>query len=363
MPCEKWGIRQKAIILILVGLLLFFFAVFVLEDSAWAKLVESIASAIFIFGLVSILLEFEDFTNYVSRIFQKQLLDREYIKGLKEEQLQILKRDVDAEILGAPSIGQKKDFYQFLGITFDQLLKANFREHFSINCNYQNHSDDYFIRRISTRYRLVKGYSEDQPLSIVWRQRSRLLENCASGHDLTQSQKLCKKEIRKLHIKFGDKEFFLDPNSFSDDDKPLVLKSRNEGDEAPSLEQNVQRRGDSYLESQYALRYEYPESRNFEHGDFLYVTFEEEVLIPSKLDTNYVLRMSCPTYHLSMNSTFPEGISAKVHPLWFVLPGSSQGSVKEQGERGTHSVFQVIDNWCLPGHGVVVTWELPLAQK
>src|SRR5438128_2768075 len=123
----KRNVRLIAIVFVLIGLILFWTSSFYLDDESQRHFVESIGAAVFIFGLVSMLLEFRDIVDYTSRVLQEQLLDRNYIQTLSPKELERLKRLVDESIVGASELTSKGGVYEFAGEHVEKVLRMPYR--------------------------------------------------------------------------------------------------------------------------------------------------------------------------------------------------------------------------------------------
>jgi hypothetical protein len=62
-----------------------------------------IGTALIIFGLFSLFLEFKDFSEYIAKKLSHILMDKGYLEKLDRKQLMVLRQDVDRYALGAPA--------------------------------------------------------------------------------------------------------------------------------------------------------------------------------------------------------------------------------------------------------------------
>lgn len=339
----KRHIRLIAFLFMLLGLLVFAFSSFYFSDPSLKHFVESVGAALFIFGLVSILVEFRDFVQYTSRVLQEQLLERKYIRTLGTGELRNLKRIVDETITGASELGSRGGFYEFVGNHFEMVLKMPYRREMYDISRYSIVPGEpaLFLRQTVCKYIFVKGFSGDKPLVVPWGY------GCVDIPELQHASP----QLREL-IVIVDGKKFQSVSAKTDPGKTILVSS--DGDAEPitvEWERDEKIRGTVF--NHFSWGYEIPGSRNYDPEKEVNVELHETVLCPAKVDDNYFLRLSYPTKNLTVTSVFPDGVSATAHAFALSFP-----NVQPLVQGGNVSTV-VIDGWSLPGHGAYVTWQLP----
>lgn len=343
---EMRAVILWSVLFMAVGILGFVTSSLTVSDPSWKHLGESVSAAVFVLGAFSIVLEFKEFTDYTSRVLQRQLLGRDYVRTLPSEKLQELKRIVDETIIGASELTSRGGFYPFIAKYTEDALKMPYRREMDDISQFLivPGNPDVFLKQTVTKYIFVKGFSGDIPMMVRW---------SGVSVDIAGVPRELDKHLQTLSLLIEDKR---DKKKFSlqregsGSDLALMLIS-NTGERIPVGLVKERRSGINY--NLYSFEYEIPESRGLPPETEVKVEIQDSLMIPAKIDDTYYIRLSYPTRNLVVTCVFPEGVRTSVYVFSVFSPEA------EPLVQGGNLATAVLDDWCLPGHGAYVAWQLP----
>lgn len=338
--------------LILLGVLLYFYAFAALENSAFEKVAHDFALSFFIVGLFSLLIEFGHIKEYISRRLRDVVMRREYLQILDAMELNSVKRDVDSILFGR-GVLEKGTLFRFIDDLRNQYIGSHYRERSRdfITIEMDPECPEAMVMKRNLSYFVVKGdpmpekglptfekqKKPSEPMIVMSKWSVDVIGDL--GTDI-------EKYLTKLELTIKSSKFNGNFALSKKDDGILELASTSVSEAADPIPIKELSPTESVIG--WEFNYEVPRGEDLESGEKIEITTSQELRLP-KDDMVYV-SVTEPTNGLVVNFRVPKGY--KCRPASFGLVAGQSRITK----RGEEEVVIVLEDWILPGHGWAVAW-------
>jgi hypothetical protein len=334
---ESRNIRIWAVLLIVSALCFFLFSISC-TDEFWKNLFFLLAGATLTSAIFGIMLEFSDFTDYVTYRLREIVVDHSYLKTLSTDKKLNFKRMIDEELFGE-AIKTPESLYSFVDAQISKLLKSSYRKDFHDIHIYRSHNDNWWEDDGDTVYFLYKNKYDTEKLAI----RYTTISVYPEGILLTENELLS-----KLDVKIDEEIFALGKDHMSG---KFYLKA-NEKNKIMTNNQDICL---VFLQEEDGRKFECSfciilDDLMFSHKDHVRVRIQSASL-QHKSDKSHSLRVHYPTKDVLLSCAFEDGA--------LKLNGTAFGFNNENHMIREQRSFASIDikEWMLPGHGAIISWQ------
>jgi len=185
----------------------------------------------------------------------------------------------------------------------------------------------------------VKGFSGTEPMVVGWAGRMvDLQNNGADGIGPTTVE---------ISLSIDGMKF----RSCVEQGQLMLVSEDNQSKIALTFKNEKAQGGLTFVT--YFFEYKIPQSEGFPPDTEVPVVIADECFVPAQVDDNYFVRLRWPTRNLTVTCAFPEGVITTAYAFGFTP------RIREPLLQGGNVATVCLDEWCLPGHGVFITWHLP----
>lgn len=322
------------------------------------KFMRFIATGFLTTGLFSILLNFFDFIDYVTRRLRSIVVEHTYLRTLSGEIKLRFRKIIDEDLFGKDALRERGSLYYFLDEKLTDLFRAPYRDEFHDNYYFDEYDENLMVQENHTSYTLHRNQATS--VKIMWSHVIQKSENTKlTDHLRTMKVEICRDAFEfdrdhalKLEENGGvAKEIRFKPsydNSYFIE--PILINVPNlVGAISTELESSERR-----IPINFEL--EITEQMFDDYHDSVVVNIKSDLLIPKK-DNLIMLRTTFPTKDLYLSCEFKFG-NFQTQTCAFGFGPQVGYKTREK----INSAFVDIKEWVLPGHGAVIAW-LPVEKE